>query len=114
MNASATITPVGEPVVVRETVTSYILRPEDLVPRPPREVPDGAYVARLDSGGDGSPSYALLPYADGEPAATITLSESGSPTPRSPRYVRIASRPGAVDYRLHMAATFPGWTPPAA
>lgn len=112
MDAEATVQPVSDLVVVHETVTSYVLRPSALLARAPQPVPEGAYVARFDSGGDGNPSFALLPYTDGEPAATITLADPGEATERSPRYVRMATRPGAADYQLHMPATFPGWTPP--
>ncbi len=109
MSTQERVLPVGDPRVVRETVSSYVVASGALVTRPPQSVPAGDYVARLESGGVGSPSFAVLPYTNDAPAETIILSGTREVTARSPRYVRVATRREAVEYRLHMPATFTGW-----
>ncbi|WP_425953869.1 hypothetical protein [Xylanimonas sp. McL0601] len=113
MSEKATIEPVADLVVIQETVTSYVIRPEALASIRPTTVPTGTYVARFDSGGVGDPTFAVLPYTDGRSAQTITLAEAGEVTDRSPRYMRAADRADAVDYRLRMPVSFPGWAPPS-
>jgi len=109
MSTQERVLPISELRVVQETVSAYIVSSGALVTRPPQSVPAGDYVARLDSGGVGNPSFAVLPYTDGAPAETIILSGARQVTARSSRYVRVTTRRGAVDYRLHMPATFTGW-----
>ncbi|MCL1869785.1 MAG: hypothetical protein FWF90_05160 [Promicromonosporaceae bacterium] len=96
---------------MRETVVSYVVRPESLQTRPATDVPAGCYVARFDGGSVGNPAFAVLPYADGEPATVVTVASEGEATDRAPRYVRVAARAGAADYELHVPATFGGWVP---
>ena len=112
MNSEATNRSWDELVVVEESVTSYVVRPEALLRSAPRDRPAGAYVARLDSGGEGSPSFVLLPYTQGEAADVVVLAEAGQTTSESPRYVRVATRAGAADYRLHATSESTGWVPP--
>jgi hypothetical protein len=111
--AAAEPEPVNDLVVLRETVVSYILPPDMLRTTAPMTPAAGSYVARFDSGGVGEPAFAVLPYTDGMSAQFITLAEGGEVTERSPRFRRTAERSGEVDYQLHMAANFSGWTPPS-
>lgn len=109
MSARAGVLPVDELTVVQEAVRSYIVPAGALVARLPHAVPAGDYVARLESGGVGGPSFVVLPLADGSPAENIILAGAREVTARSPRYVRVAIRSGAVVYRLRMPPAFTGW-----
>ncbi|QAY69086.1 hypothetical protein [Xylanimonas protaetiae] len=104
--------PQDDVVTARETVVSYVVRPEALGIRAPADVPEGCYVARFDEGSVGNPSFALLPYTDGAPALMVTVAGDHGVDERSPRYVRVATRVGEVDYELHLPVNATGWASP--
>ncbi len=94
---------------LHESVGSYAVRAQAMLPSAPTAVPAGTYVAHLSNGGVGSPSFAVLPYLDGAPAEFIVIADPRDVSARSPRYVRVASSANTVDYQLSMPPTFRPW-----
>jgi hypothetical protein len=61
-----------------KNVSTYVISPGELVDDEPETVGEGQYIARLANEGVGNPSYALVPFVDGQPADKIRVGDDGA------------------------------------